>query len=249
MTSLRILHVDDEPDIRDVVELSLGLDPAFSVRSCASGTDALAMATGWAPDMILCDVMMPVMDGPATLARLRECPQTVNIPVVFMTARAQTRELEHFKSLGATGVIAKPFDPMTLANAVRCQLRSAGLAALRGGFVRRMRADAATLAECRARLRNEATSPQALEQIKTFAHALVGATGIFDFQEVGRAASALEKTATDQLAGTRMPGKVEGELDALLDCIERVDPPPSTSQTRTSVPAGAVHGGMTPSAA
>ncbi len=133
MTSLRILHVDDEPDIREVVELSLGLDPALSVRSCASGADALAMAADWSPDMILCDVMMPVMDGPATLARLRECPHTVNTPVVFMTARAQTRELEYFKSLGAIGVIPKPFDPMTLANAVRCHLRSAGLAALRGG--------------------------------------------------------------------------------------------------------------------
>ncbi len=133
MTSLRILHVDDEPDIREVVELSLGLDPAFSVRSCASGADALAMAADWSPDMILCDVMMPVMDGPATLARLRECPRTVSTPVVFMTARAQTRELEYFKSLGAIGVIPKPFDPMTLANAVRGHLRSAGLAALRGG--------------------------------------------------------------------------------------------------------------------
>jgi CheY-like chemotaxis protein len=131
VTSLRVLHVDDEPDIREVVELSLGLDPAISVRSCASGTEALAMAADWSPDMILCDVMMPGMDGPATLARLKECPQTVSTPVVFMTARAQTRELEHFKSLGAFGVICKPFDPMTLASSVRCQLRSAGLAASR----------------------------------------------------------------------------------------------------------------------
>ena len=91
MTSLRVLHIDDEPDIREVVELSLGLDPAFSVRSCASGSDALATVADWSPDIILCDVMMPVMDGPATLLRLRECPQTVNTPVVFMTARAQTR--------------------------------------------------------------------------------------------------------------------------------------------------------------
>jgi CheY-like chemotaxis protein len=220
MTSLRILHVDDEPDIREVVKLSLGLDPAFSVRSCTSGGDALAMAVDWSPDMILCDVMMPGMDGPATLVRLRECPQTVNTPVVFMTARAQTRELEHFKSLGATGVIAKPFDPMTLANLVRCYLRSTGHMALCGRFIRRMRTDAVMLTECRARLRNEATSLRALEQIKTFAHALVGTAGIFNFHEVSCAASALENTVIDQLAGNRTPGKVEGDLDALLDCIE-----------------------------
>jgi len=73
---------------------------------------------------------MPVMDGPTMLAQLRKCPQTVNTPVVFVTARAQTREIEHFKSLGATGVIVKPFDPMTLAESVRCHLRSAELTAL-----------------------------------------------------------------------------------------------------------------------
>jgi CheY-like chemotaxis protein len=227
MTSLRILHVDDEPDIREVVELSLGLDPAFSVRSCASGADALATAADWSPDMILCDVMMPVMDGPATLLRLRECPQTVNTPVVFMTARAQTRELEHFKSLGATGVIPKPFDPMTLANSVRCHLRSAGLAALRGGFVRRMRTDAALLTELRSSLRNQESSSGALEQIKAFAHALVGSGGIFGFQEVSHAASTLETTAIDQLTGNRTPGKIDDDIDWLLDCIEHAASPGS----------------------
>src|SRR5689334_9817623 len=106
MSGLRVLHVDDEPDIREVVELSLSLDPAFTVKSCSSGGDALAAVAEWRPDLILCDVMMPVMDGPTTLARLRERPETACIPVVFMTARAQAREIEHLKSLGATGVIA-----------------------------------------------------------------------------------------------------------------------------------------------
>jgi len=132
MTSLRILHIDDEPDIREIVALSLGLDSEISVRSCASGADAIAAATDWSPDVILCDVMMPVMDGPATLARLRGCSQTADIPVVFMTARAQTRELEHLKSLGATGVIAKPFDPLTLPNIVRNYSRPSALAPAAG---------------------------------------------------------------------------------------------------------------------
>jgi len=130
MLRLRILYVDDDPDIREIVEIALSLDPALRVRGCASGTEALATAADWLPDMILCDVMMPVMDGPATLARLRACPQTVDTPVVFMTSRVQAREIEHFKSLGATGVIVKPFDPMTLADSVRCHLRSAGRTAM-----------------------------------------------------------------------------------------------------------------------
>lgn len=120
MSSLRVLHIDDDPDILDIVSISLGLDPEIAVRSCNSGADGLAAAAIWQPDLILLDVMMPVMDGPATLGHLREDPRTAALPVVFMTARAQTREVDHFKSLGAAGVISKPFDPMGLAPAVRC---------------------------------------------------------------------------------------------------------------------------------
>jgi two-component system OmpR family response regulator len=122
MAGLRVLYIDDEPDIREVVELSLGLDPSILVRSCASGDAALALAPDWAPDIILCDVVMPAMDGPATLARMRQCPQTASTPFVFMTSRAQAHEIDHFKSLGAAGIILKPFDPMTLAQAVRSYL-------------------------------------------------------------------------------------------------------------------------------
>ncbi len=125
MSSCRVLHIDDDPDILDIAAASLGLDPEFEVRGCNSGADGLAAAAQWRPDLILFDVMMPVMDGPTTLRHLRQNPQTADIPVVFMTARVQTQELAHFKSLGATGVISKPFDPMTLAASVRSHMRPA----------------------------------------------------------------------------------------------------------------------------
>ena len=123
MSSLRVLHIDDQPDIRAVVAMSLGLNSEIEVRSCASGKDGLAAAAECQPDIILLDVMMPVMDGPETLRHLQENPKTTDIPAVFMTARAQTREVEHYKSLGAAGVIAKPFDPMTLAVSLRSHMR------------------------------------------------------------------------------------------------------------------------------
>jgi CheY-like chemotaxis protein len=128
MNALRILHVDDEPDIRELVEISLGLDPGLAVKSCSGGEDALVTANEWSPDLILMDVMMPAMDGPQTLAHLREKRTTADIPVVFMTARAQTRELASFLSLGAAGVIPKPFDPMTLAGTVRSYFSASGSA-------------------------------------------------------------------------------------------------------------------------
>jgi CheY-like chemotaxis protein len=123
MSALRVLHVDDEPDIRELVEISLLMDADLAVQSCSSGDEALAAAAEWTPDIILMDVMMPVMDGPQTLSHLRENRITAQIPVVFMTARAQTRELAHFLSLGAAGVIPKPFDPISLASTVRSYLK------------------------------------------------------------------------------------------------------------------------------
>ena len=122
MTDIRILLVDDEPDVREVVDVSLGLDPQFRTRACASGADALVMAARWSPSLILLDVMMPLMDGPTTLANLRKNPRTAHIPVLFLTARTQTEEIEQYISLGAQGVLSKPFDPMTLAASVRSHL-------------------------------------------------------------------------------------------------------------------------------
>ena len=84
-----------------------------------------ALDGGLRPDVILLDVMMPGMDGPATLTRIRERAAFATTPVVFITARAQAHEQERFRSLGAVGVITKPFDPMTLAGDLRALLGGA----------------------------------------------------------------------------------------------------------------------------
>lgn len=119
METFRVLYVDDEADIREVAAMSLALDPALDVRTCASGQEALSEAAAWQPHLVLLDVMMPGMDGPATLAQLKAAGRTAAIPVVFITARTQSYEVERFLSLGAVGVIAKPFDPMELAGQAR----------------------------------------------------------------------------------------------------------------------------------
>lgn len=116
---IRVLYVDDEPDIREIALLALSLDPEFEVRSAASGLDALRIVSQWYPDIILLDVMMPGLDGPGTLVKLRDEAATSSMPVVFITARAQSQDMQSFAALGARGVIAKPFDPVTLAQQVR----------------------------------------------------------------------------------------------------------------------------------
>lgn len=115
----RILYVEDEPDIQTVAKLALEMVGGFTVKICSSGEEALAEAAGFMPDMILLDVMMPGMDGPTTFNRLREQPIAAKIPIVFMTAKIQPSEIAYYKSLGAIDVIAKPFDPMTLADQIR----------------------------------------------------------------------------------------------------------------------------------
>jgi len=218
MTTVRLLHIDDEPDIREIIALSLSLDPAFTVRSCESGADGLFAAAQWGPDVILLDVMMPVMDGPATLAGLQQNPATATIPVIIMTARAQIRELDRFRALGAVGVIAKPFDPMTIAASVRSYLPqiAAPLDGLRTAFLQRVRRDITALAEHRARLAGGMASAQAMDDIKQIAHGLAGAGGIYGFAELSNAAATVEEVTLAGAAGNRS-SNVLAALDDLID--------------------------------
>ncbi len=114
-----VLYVEDDPDIQMVAQMALEVVGGLTLRSCSSGREALQAVASCQPDLILLDVMMPDMDGPATLAQLRELAATATTPVIFMTAKVQAAEVAHYKSLGALGVIAKPFDPMLLAQQVR----------------------------------------------------------------------------------------------------------------------------------
>jgi DNA-binding response OmpR family regulator len=114
----KVLFVDDEEDIREIARISLQIDPEFEVLCCETGNEALFEAAQWQPDIILLDVMMPGLDGPDTLKRLRQSRRSAEIPVVFITARTQAHQVSHYLAMGALGVIAKPFDPMTLAKDV-----------------------------------------------------------------------------------------------------------------------------------
>ena len=115
----RILYAEDEDDIREIALMAMESIGGFTVEACVSGKDLLEKAVTFRPDLILLDVMMPVMDGPATLSHIRNIRELSNVPVAFMTAKVQPQEVENLKALGAIDVIAKPFDPMTLADQIR----------------------------------------------------------------------------------------------------------------------------------
>ncbi len=115
----RVLYVEDEPDIQAVAKLALEVVGGLTVQVCSNGDEALSSAPGFAADLLLLDVMMPGMDGPTTLGKLRELAAYADTPAVFMTAKVQPSEVAHLKSLGAIEVIAKPFDPMSLATTLK----------------------------------------------------------------------------------------------------------------------------------
>ena len=115
----RILYAEDEPHIAAVARVSLEKIGGFTLCLCSSGQEALDQAAQFKPDLILLDVMMPGLDGPATLAAMRRIDTLRETPVIFMTAKAQASELARYRALGAADVISKPFAALKLAGQLR----------------------------------------------------------------------------------------------------------------------------------
>jgi CheY-like chemotaxis protein len=111
---MKVLVVDDEDDIRRIAMISLSGVGGMVVAEASGGPEGIRKAREERPDVVLLDMMMPGMDGLATFEVLRGDPETSGIPVVFLTAKAMTAEVDRLKALGARGVLIKPFDPMAL---------------------------------------------------------------------------------------------------------------------------------------
>ena len=113
----KILVVDDKKENLDILTHILEGE-GYEVSFAMEGEKAIQIASVYLPDLILLDVMMPGIDGPTTLQKLREYPHFSQVPVIFMTAKVRSVELEQYRAMGAIGVISKPFDPMTLAEEI-----------------------------------------------------------------------------------------------------------------------------------
>ena len=202
MATLSILCVDDEPEMRSLAALSLQLDPDVEVKTAGGGAEALALLDGgaWSPDVFLLDVLMPDMDGPDVLARLRQRARFADTPVIFVTSRAREANVSHLLSLGAAGVIAKPYAPQALATAVRslmaggpCRVRMKdAFAALRDRFLERCEEDRRSLEAVRADLAGRSHI-----DILRLIHRLAGAGGTFGFPALSRLAREAEEKLRD----------------------------------------------------
>jgi two-component system, OmpR family, alkaline phosphatase synthesis response regulator PhoP len=118
MTTKRVLIIDDEESIQTVVQFGIQMAAGWDVVTASSGPQGIQTAQTAQPDVILLDVMMPEMDGIATFKLLQSHPQTEQIPVIFLTAKAQTSEKRQFNDLGVSGVITKPFNSLDLPDQI-----------------------------------------------------------------------------------------------------------------------------------
>jgi CheY-like chemotaxis protein len=114
----RILIIDDEDDIREVAALSLEATAGWHIFTASSGAAGMEIATEQQPDAILMDVMMPGVDGPTTFRIMQQNPVIAHIPVLLLTAKVQGVDQRRFAGLGVTGILFKPFDPLTLAQQI-----------------------------------------------------------------------------------------------------------------------------------
>ena len=125
MPRRHILLIDDEADIREVASISLEVVGEWQVSTASGGQDGMSQAIAGQPEVILCDVMMPGLDGPATVELLKSDPLTAQIPVILLTARVQRADRLAFSRLDIVGVISKPFDPMALSGQVEALVEAA----------------------------------------------------------------------------------------------------------------------------
>lgn len=114
MQTKRVLIIDDEATIRTVVKFGVQMASGWKVLAASSGAEGIQTAQAEQPDVILLDMMMPGMDGMTTFKMLQRCAETEQIPVIFLTAKAQMAETQRFHDLGISGVITKPFNSLHL---------------------------------------------------------------------------------------------------------------------------------------
>jgi CheY-like chemotaxis protein len=123
---LKVLIIDDEEDTRSIASMSLGLLGGHDVLEAGSGAEGIERAAQEKPDVILLDLLMPGMDGAETLTNLRKNPDTVEIPVIFLTVKGMFSEFDRLKRLGALAVLNKPFDPTQLSGQIFEILKASG---------------------------------------------------------------------------------------------------------------------------
>lgn len=237
----QILAVEDDPDIRQIIKLALETVGGIATTLAGSGQEALAALDRCQPDLILLDVMMPGMDGPSTLSHIRERAEQRNTPAIFLTAKVQPQEVEKLLGLGAIAVIAKPFDPMKLAEDVRAHWQQsattasqataepktetelsleASIEALRQEFIAEIPQRLLDIDALWQHVKSDQAKLGDLQELLRLVHSLSGTSRTYGLNPLGLHAKQIEKALqtqfeTGQLPATRQHAQFDADFVTL----------------------------------
>jgi CheY-like chemotaxis protein len=244
----QILIVDDDPDLLDVVSLALTGLGGYTVQCCGVAEEAVEMALGFEPDLILLDVMMPGLDGYGVLKGMRDTAATRTIPIVFMSAQADRARMAADEALGCLGIIAKPFDPVGLPETLedfwvlhrqrRVEAHNREFELLRRAYVGELTERLGAMQGAAAALAADGWDKAVLESISKMAHRIAGSAGLYRLIAVSRSAVALEAIVNRLLDGAWPPSSPPSALGRLVQAVAH------TARAETGV--GAVPGAAFP---
>jgi CheY-like chemotaxis protein len=247
-----VLYVDDDPDICEVVQAALCLMAGLEVHIAGSGKQAIALAQTLKPDLILMDAMMPGLDGPSTMERIRGNALLADIPVIFLTGKVFPAEVAHFLELGALGVIGKPFDPLTLGRDVFALWKigdtarqisnhsstmlevESEVSSLSDSFLQRTRTDILRLRKMLERA-GLGESP-AIDEVGRLTHSIHGAGAMFGYPGISAVAGKMEKLIDESPSispgvGLRRDGTL---LQSLLEFTDQLSEALNARQSPSS---------------
>ena len=229
----RVLVVDDDPDVRALVSLTLRALGGYTVETSPSASDALEQARSFAPDLILLDVMMPGMDGRQALKALRADEATAHIPVIFISAGVDRSDAPEYRALGALGVIPKPFDPALLPATLErmChgqpieEAHRPDLETLRAAYCTDLPATIGGMEALAARLVAGGWRQPIVESLFERAHRMAGTAGMYGLDTVGRSAGILAAELKRLLEDPRWPpSRPAAEVATLVKALARCVP-------------------------
>jgi len=113
----KILVVDDRKEVRSLIRVTLG-DPQYEFYEATNGKEAVEKALSVVPDLVLLDILMPVMDGYEACRKIKSDPRTRSVTIIMLTAKGQDEDIEKGKESGADDYLIKPFSPLELLRKV-----------------------------------------------------------------------------------------------------------------------------------
>ena len=230
----RILLVDDDLDILIVTKMALEVVGDFITDSCSSAQEALDYLREYRPDLILVDVMMPDLDGISFVKQLKEIPLYSRIPVIFMTARTQTQDIEGYRAAGVLDIISKPFDPEELVIKLNDFLQvlpdqetltegeiSSKLEQLQELYRERLPGKLREVDLLWSQILCGGENRETVRKLHRLLHNITGAGATFGFKGLSQVAGALEKVLRPMLdADSNFDSDFQGEVTQHLESLK-----------------------------